>query len=72
MEKIIDSNQKSNSVQETKSHVAELDSERANEMKESTMQNLQKMYFIDGCFDGYHYGHVNALFQAKQLCYISV
>lgn len=27
-----------------------------------------KQYFIDGCFDGFHYGHVHALFQAKQLC----
>jgi ethanolamine-phosphate cytidylyltransferase len=26
-----------------------------------------KRYFIDGCFDGYHYGHVNAIFQSKQL-----
>ena len=24
--------------------------------------------FVDGCFDGYHYGHVNFLFKAKQLC----
>jgi len=24
--------------------------------------------FIDGCFDGYHYGHVNALFQSKNYC----
>ena len=23
--------------------------------------------FIDGCFDGFHYGHVNALFQSKKL-----
>lgn len=38
----------------------------------SPLQILQKMYFIDGCFDGYHYGHVNALFQAKQLCDILV
>jgi len=29
---------------------------------------LDKNYFIDGCFDGYHYGHVNAIFQSKQLC----
>ena len=26
--------------------------------------------FIDGCFDSLHYGHVNALFQAKQQCNI--
>lgn len=26
--------------------------------------------YIDGCFDGYHYGHVNALYQAKQRCKI--
>ena len=25
-------------------------------------------YFIDGCFDGFHYGHVNAIFQAKTFC----
>jgi ethanolamine-phosphate cytidylyltransferase len=24
--------------------------------------------FIDGCFDGFHYGHVHALFQSKQHC----
>jgi len=27
-----------------------------------------KYYFIDGCFDGYHYGHANAIFQSKQKC----
>ena len=26
-----------------------------------------KQYFTDGCFDGYHYGHVHALFQSKLL-----
>jgi ethanolamine-phosphate cytidylyltransferase len=30
--------------------------------------NNEKRYFIDGCFDGYHYGHVNAIFQSKILC----
>ena len=29
-------------------------------------------HFIDGCFDGFHYGHVHALFQAKQACDILV
>jgi ethanolamine-phosphate cytidylyltransferase len=29
---------------------------------------MKKRYFIDGCFDGYHYGHVYALYQSKQLC----
>jgi ethanolamine-phosphate cytidylyltransferase len=33
---------------------------------------MQKKYFIDGCFDGYHYGHVNAIFQSKQNCDILV
>lgn len=28
----------------------------------------RKKYFIDGCFDGYHYGHVNAFLQAKNMC----
>ena len=27
-----------------------------------------KQYFMDGCFDGYHYGHVNAILQGKLLC----
>ena len=27
-----------------------------------------KKYLIDGCFDGYHYGHVYSIFQARQLC----
>jgi ethanolamine-phosphate cytidylyltransferase len=27
-----------------------------------------RQYFIDGCFDGYHYGHVNAILQSKMLC----
>jgi len=27
-----------------------------------------RQYFIDGCFDGYHYGHVNAILQSKTLC----
>lgn len=27
-----------------------------------------KKYLIDGCFDGYHYGHVHSLYQAKELC----
>ncbi len=26
-----------------------------------------KQYFMDGCFDGYHYGHVNAILQGKLL-----
>ena len=29
---------------------------------------MQNRHFIDGCFDGYHYGHVNAIFQSKQTC----
>ena len=32
----------------------------------------KKRYFIDGCFDGYHYGHVNALLQGKQTCDVLV
>lgn len=35
--------------------------------------NKLKVYnkgFIDGCFDGFHYGHVNALFQSKNVCNI--
>lgn len=24
--------------------------------------------FIDGCFDAFHYGHINALFQSKKVC----
>jgi histidinol-phosphate aminotransferase len=31
-----------------------------------------KRYFIDGCFDGYHYGHVNAILQAKKMCDVLV
>lgn len=31
-----------------------------------------KRYFIDGCFDGFHYGHVHALYQAKQMCDVLV
>lgn len=27
-----------------------------------------KQYFMDGCFDGYHYGHVHAILQGKLLC----
>jgi len=27
-----------------------------------------KKYFMDGCFDGYHYGHVHAILQGKLLC----
>ena len=29
-------------------------------------------YFIDGCFDGYHYGHVNAFLQSKKKCDILI
>lgn len=25
-------------------------------------------FFVDGCFDSYHYAHVYLLYQAKQLC----
>jgi len=32
------------------------------------MTQEPKQYFIDGCFDGYHYGHVNAIFQSKTVC----
>lgn len=35
------------------------------------MNNSIRMYdkgLIDGCFDGFHYGHVHALFQAKSKC----
>jgi ethanolamine-phosphate cytidylyltransferase len=27
-----------------------------------------KQYFMDGCFDGYHYGHAHAILQGKSLC----
>lgn len=30
--------------------------------------SITKRYFIDGCFDGYHYGHVHAILQSKLLC----
>ena len=30
--------------------------------------SITKQYFMDGCFDGYHYGHVNAILQGKLLC----
>lgn len=33
---------------------------------------MQKKYFIDGCFDGYHYGHANAIFQSRQISDILV
>ena len=29
---------------------------------------MEESGFIDGVFDGYHYGHVNAIFQAKKMC----
>ena len=32
------------------------------------MTQESRHYFIDGCFDGYHYGHVNAIMQSKMLC----
>ena len=31
-------------------------------------KKYMSQYFIDGCFDGFHYGHVNAIFQAKTFC----
>ena len=27
-----------------------------------------KRFFVDGCFDSFHYGHAHLLYQAKQLC----
>ena len=44
------------------------------EIKEIKIQKntINTQYFIDGCFDGYHYGHVNAIFQSKKLCDILV
>jgi len=27
-----------------------------------------KVYFIDGCFDGFHCGHIYSLFESKKLC----
>lgn len=29
-------------------------------------------FFTDGCFDGFHYGHVNAIIQAKEQCDVLV
>ena len=31
-----------------------------------------KRYFIDGCFDGYHYGHINAFLESKNKCNILI
>ena len=41
---------------------------QSNELYSGYIDGVMKTYFMDGCFDGFHYGHVNALFQAKQKC----
>ena len=36
------------------------------------MSNINEFIngFIDGCFDLFHYGHINAIFQSKLKCNI--
>ena len=42
----------------------------ANHKPMSSRINTNKIerWFMDGCFDGLHYGHIHALYQAKQKC----